>query len=70
MSKNSSLLSPIYLISESIFEAGDVTLLQESDLGNTGLKKIRFKAKLQERDVVNNNNRRYSESISLILINF
>ena len=62
MSKNSSLLSPIYLISESIFEAGDVTLLQESDLGNTGLKKIRFKAKLQERDVVNNNNRRYSDA--------
>ncbi len=61
MSK-SSLLSPIYLISESIFEAGDITLLQESDLGNTGLKKIRFKAKLQEKDVVNNNNRRYSDA--------
>lgn len=54
----------ISIISESVFESTDITILEESAVGstNSGLKKIRFKAKLQERDVVNNNRRMYSDA--------
>jgi hypothetical protein len=48
------------LIQEQSFIPAGIELLEESQIGNTF--KLRFKAKLQERDVVNNNGRSYTDA--------
>jgi hypothetical protein len=47
------------LIQEQSFIPVGITLLEESQVGNTF--KLKFRAKLQERDVKNNNGRAYTE---------
>jgi hypothetical protein len=47
------------LIQEQSFIPVGIELLEESQIGNAF--KLRFKAKLQERDVVNNNGRTYTD---------
>lgn len=49
------------IISESAFIPGNVELLEESTF--QGDPKIKFKAKLQEKDVINNNGRSYTEEV-------
>ncbi len=49
------------IINESAYVAKDIELLEESTFG--GEQKIRFKAKLQERDIVNNNGRSYTDEV-------
>lgn len=47
------------LIQEQSFIPVGITLLEESQVGNTF--KLKFRAKLQEKDVKNNNGRKYTE---------
>jgi len=63
MSKNhlKSVNTPFRLDSKNI------TVLEESTIG-IGINRIKFKAILQERDVVNNNKRTYSENILKMIV--
>jgi len=57
----------INMIHESVFETVDIVILEETSLGIDNLKKIRFRAKLQEKDVINNNRRRYSDAALVVI---
>ena len=48
-------------------DAKKIEILEESTIG-IGINRIRFKAILQERDVVNNNKRTYSENILKMIV--
>lgn len=63
MSKNplKSVNTPFRLDSKNI------TILEESTIG-IGINRIKFKAILQERDVINNNKRTYSENILKMIV--
>lgn len=63
MSKNplKSVSTPFRLDSKNI------TILEESTIG-IGINRIKFKAILQERDVINNNKRTYSENILKMIV--
>lgn len=55
------------IIYESAYIGTEVTLLEESTFG--GELKIKFKAKLQEANVVNNNGRSYTDEVLRIIVN-
>lgn len=55
------------IINENAYVPVDLELLEESSFG--GEQKIRFKAKLQEKEVVNNNGRSYSDEVLRTIVN-
>ena len=55
------------IINESAYSPIDVQLLEESTIG--GMTKLRFKAKLQEKEVTNNNLRSYPEPTLIEIVN-
>ena len=62
------MLANLSIINESAFVGGQVTLLEESSYLMGELPRIKFKAKLQEANVVNNNGRSYSnETLAAIV---
>ncbi|RLA81873.1 MAG: hypothetical protein DRG78_08480 [Epsilonproteobacteria bacterium] len=54
------------IINESAYQSVSVELLEESTFG--GEQRIKFKAKLQERDVTNNNGRSYSDEVLRLIV--
>jgi hypothetical protein len=55
------------IIHESAYVSMDVELLEESTFG--GEQKIKFKAKLQEEGVTNNNGRAYTDEVLQVIVN-
>lgn len=62
MSKKPDGKIPKHITTPFQLDSKNVTILEESTIG-FGVNRIKFKAILQERDVVNNNKRRYTEGI-------
>jgi len=56
----------VNIINEAAFMSTDVELLEESTFG--GEQRIKFKAKLQEVDVVNNNGRAYTDEVLRVIV--
>ena len=54
--------TPKHIIAPFKIDSKNVQILEESTIG-IGVNRIKFKAILQERDVVNNNKRKYNENI-------
>ena len=54
------------VINETAYSSVSVELLEESTFG--GEQRIKFKAKLQERDVTNNNGRSYSDEVLRLIV--
>lgn len=55
------------IIHESAYISADVQLLEESSFN--GEQRIKFKAKLQEEGVTNNNGRSYSDEVLRVIVN-
>ena len=60
-------LKDLQIINESSIISGEVQLIEESVI-ISGERKIKFKAKLQEANVVNNNKRIYSEQVLQMIV--
>jgi hypothetical protein len=60
--------APLSIINESAFVGGKVELLEEGTTYLGELPRIRFKAKLQEANVVNNNGRSYTPEVLSIIV--
>lgn len=54
------------IIYESAYASTEITLLEESTFG--GEQKIKFKAKLQEVNIINNNGRSYTDEVLRIIV--
>lgn len=60
--------APLSIINESAYVCGKVELLEEGTTYLGELPRIKFKAKLQEANVVNNNGRSYSPEVLSVIV--
>lgn len=67
MSKNPYTSGINLLGSNFLIEPSKVSILEETSIG-FGVNRVKFRAILQERDVVNNNRRKYDEKILLEIV--
>ena len=67
MSRNEKSRTLSHLVTPFQMDPKSVKILEESTIG-IGVNRIKFKAILQERDVINNNRRTYSENILKMIV--